>query len=144
MRISFDFSALARTKWWEYAVRFLFGGAVTMGAGLAAKHFGPVVGGLFLAFPAIFPASATLVERHEREKKKKAGIQQTVRGRRAAGLDASGAAMGSAGLLVFAFLVSQLLMVWNAPAVLLTATGAWLGVSILLWRITKSHLMRGH
>jgi hypothetical protein len=99
---------------------------------------------LFLAFPAIFPASATLVERHEREKKKKAGIQQTVRGRRAAGLDASGAAMGSAGLLVFAFLVSQLLRVWNAAAVLLTATGAWLAVSILLWRITKSHLMRGH
>jgi hypothetical protein len=30
---------------------------------------GPRVGGLFLAFPAIFPASATLVEKHEKQKK---------------------------------------------------------------------------
>jgi len=27
------------------------------------------IGGLFLAFPAILPASATLIERHEKEKK---------------------------------------------------------------------------
>jgi hypothetical protein len=32
--------------------------------GLIAARFGPVVGGLFLAFPAIFPASATLIEKH--------------------------------------------------------------------------------
>jgi hypothetical protein len=62
MQISFHFSALKRTKWHDYAVRFLFGGLVTVFAGLLAKHFGPVFGGLFLAFPAIFPASATLVE----------------------------------------------------------------------------------
>jgi hypothetical protein len=30
--------------------------------GLLAKKFGSTVGGLFLAFPAIFPASATLIE----------------------------------------------------------------------------------
>ena len=34
----------------------------------------PVVGGLFLAFPAIFPASATLIEKHGRERKEKAGL----------------------------------------------------------------------
>jgi hypothetical protein len=31
--------------------------------GWIASKYGPVVGGLFLAFPAIFPASATLVEK---------------------------------------------------------------------------------
>jgi hypothetical protein len=68
MNVSFDLSALNRTKWHEYAVSFLFGGLVTVGAGLIAKKFGPLFGGLFLAFPAIFPAGATLVEKHERKK----------------------------------------------------------------------------
>jgi Protein of unknown function (DUF3147) len=81
MRTCFDLSALAKTKWYEYAVRFAFGGVVTVFAGLVAKHFSPVVGGLFLAFPAIFPASATLVEKHEEEKKRKAGIIRTSRGK---------------------------------------------------------------
>jgi hypothetical protein len=62
MKISLDLSALGKTKWYEYALRFAFGGSITVAAGLVAKKWGPGVGGLFLAFPAIFPASATLVE----------------------------------------------------------------------------------
>jgi len=62
MKVSANFSALKKTKWYEYAVRFLLGGSVTVIAGLLAKYYGPVFGGLFLAFPAIFPASATLVD----------------------------------------------------------------------------------
>jgi Protein of unknown function (DUF3147) len=50
-------------------VRFLFGGICTVGAGLIARRYGPGIGGLFLAFPAIFPASATLIQTHEKEKK---------------------------------------------------------------------------
>lgn len=72
MIATIDLSDLRRTQPHEYAVRFLFGGLITMVAGLIAHHFGPSAGGLFLAFPAIFPASATLVERHEIEKKRKA------------------------------------------------------------------------
>ncbi len=67
---------------------------MTVLAGLIAKHFGPVVGGLFLAFPAIFPASATLLDRDQREKKRRAGIPATLRGRLAVALDARGAAIG--------------------------------------------------
>jgi len=85
MKVSADFSALKRTKWYEYAVRFLLGGSVTVVAGLLAKYYGPVLGGLFLAFPAIFPASATLLDKHERQKKQRAGIKQTTRGRQVAG-----------------------------------------------------------
>jgi Protein of unknown function (DUF3147) len=92
MKVSANFSALKKTKWYEYAVRFLLGGTVTVVAGLLAKHYGPVFGGLFLAFPAIFPASATLVDKHERQKKHRAGIPQTTRGRQVAGVDAAGAA----------------------------------------------------
>src|SRR5258705_13983012 len=108
VRVSVDFSAFGRTKWYEYFVRFLFGGTITVIAGLLARHFGPAFGGLFLAFPAIFPASATLLEKHEIQKKAKAGITFTLRGRQLAALDAAGAALGSIGLAAFALVVWKL------------------------------------
>ena len=45
MRISVNFSALRKTKWYEYALRFVFGGAITVLAGLVAKEYGPVLRG---------------------------------------------------------------------------------------------------
>ena len=73
MDVRIDLSTLRQTQWYEYALRFLFGGLITAVAGLIAKHFGPAVGGLFLAFPAIFPASATLIEKHERQRAQRDG-----------------------------------------------------------------------
>jgi hypothetical protein len=99
VKIDFDPSAITETKWYQYAVRFVFGGLVTLLAGLIAKRFGPVVGGLFLAFPAIFPASATLIEKHEREKKERKGLRGAQRASAAVSVDAAGAAMGSIGLV---------------------------------------------
>jgi hypothetical protein len=52
-------------KAWEYALRFMFGGLVTVAAGLVAKGTGATIGGIFLAFPAILPASLTLVTKHD-------------------------------------------------------------------------------
>ena len=74
-------------------------------AGLIAAGFGPVIGGLFLAFPAIFPASATLVEKHVRERKEKAGLAGARRGKEAAALDAAGATLGSFGLAAFGLVI---------------------------------------
>jgi hypothetical protein len=133
MRVHFDFSAIRKIRWYEYAVRFLFGGAITATTGLVAKRFGPVVGGLFLAFPAIFPASVTLVAKHELEKKQKVGKDGTTRGKDAAALDARGAAMGTFGLSFFAIVVWKLLPSWNSMAVLSLAILSWLVVSILIW-----------
>ncbi|HXT26620.1 MAG TPA: DUF3147 family protein [Candidatus Eisenbacteria bacterium] len=138
MRVSLHLSALHQTKWYEYAVRFIFGGTITVLAGIIAKQYGPTLGGLFLAFPAIFPAGATLVEKHERERKRKAGIGQTKRGRQAAALDAYGAALGAAGLLGFGLAVWQLMPAHNLVLVLATGTMAWTIVSILLWRVRRS------
>jgi hypothetical protein len=107
MKISLDLSALGKTKWYEYALRCAFGGSITVAAGLVAKKWGPGVGGLFLAFPAIFPASATLVE--NTRKKQQHGVDGTTRGREAAGLDAAGAAIGSIGLIAFAVAVWRLM-----------------------------------
>ncbi len=64
VRVPVHLGALGRSKWYEYAVRFAFGGAVTVVAGLVAKRYGPEIGGLFLAFPA----TATLLEKHEKQK----------------------------------------------------------------------------
>jgi hypothetical protein len=73
MRVHFDISALKDTKWYEYALRFFFGGAITVITGVLANRYGPVFGGLFLAFPAVFPGSATLIEKHRARKETEGG-----------------------------------------------------------------------
>lgn len=135
MRVRFDTSGLRQTAWHQYAIRFVFGGLITAAAGIIARQYGPVIGGLFLAFPAIFPAGATLIEKHEKVKKQKAGLSGTVRGRQAASVDAAGAAMGSVGLFIFALLVWEFVFRSRAWIVLLVATAAWLVVSVLIWQI---------
>jgi hypothetical protein len=102
MKVTAEFSRLRQTGWAEYALRFLFGGVVTVITGWIAQRFGPVIGGLFLSFPAIFPASVTLVERHEQRRKAQHGLAGKKRGRSAASVVAAGAALGSLGLFTFA------------------------------------------
>lgn len=138
MRIEANFSALRRTHWSEYVVRFLFGGVVTAITGLIAKRFGPGVAGLFLAFPAIFPASATLVDKHEKVKKQRVGLEGVRRGRTVASVDAAGAAMGSVGLIAFAVVVWRLLPRHSSGIVLTVAGVAWLLVSLGTWRLRKA------
>jgi Protein of unknown function (DUF3147) len=137
MQIKIDTSVLGETKWSDYAVRFLFGGLVTATAGIIAKKFGPGVGGLFLAFPAIFPASATLIEKNAREQKQKAGLNGTRRGRTEAAIDAAGASIGTLGLMAFAALICRFMPNHRAWIVLLSATGFWFAVSVVAWKIRK-------
>lgn len=137
MRIKVDLSTLGQTNWHDYVVRFLFGGLITALAGIIAMKFGPGIGGLFLAFPAILPASATLIEKHEKEKKESLGLKGAARGRSAASIDAAGSSMGSIGLLVFAFVVWQFMPSDRAWIVLGGATLLWLGVSVAVWQIRK-------
>jgi uncharacterized protein DUF3147 len=129
-------SALRDAHWYEYLVRFALGGAMTALAGLIAARFGPVVGGLFLAFPAIFPASATLIERHVRESKEKAGLSGARRGREAAALDAVGAALGSLGLAAFAAVI-WLGIERSAPLALLVAATAWVVIAVAAWFVRR-------
>jgi Protein of unknown function (DUF3147) len=138
VRIGFNLAAIGRTKWYEYVIRFLFGGAITAITGVLAKKFGPGFAGLFLAFPAIFPASATLVEKHQRQKKQRAGASRINRGREAAALDAAGASIGSVGLFAFAAVAWRLLPEYGGGIVLLLSTLVWAIVSGLLWRLRKA------
>jgi hypothetical protein len=107
----------------EYATRFLFGGTISAVINVLARAAGPVTAGLFLAIPAVLPASLTLIESKE--------------GKRPAGRGAFGAAIGSIGLMAFA------LIVWTfatrAPAwiVLVPAALAWIVVSTVVWMISE-------
>lgn len=141
MTVSMDLSALRGGRWYEWLLRFVLGGMVTVVAGLMAKFFGPVFGGLFLAFPAIICASATLIEKHEREKKQRLGLSGEVRGRKAAGLDTAGAELGSVGLAAFALLAWKQLPDHSPLWVLIEAAALWLVVSIALWWTRKRHLL---
>jgi hypothetical protein len=134
-RIEVNLPALKDTEPHEYVVRFLFGGLATVAAGLIAKKFGPGIGGLFLAFPAIFPASASLIESHEKKRKAKIGSDGRNRGRMAASLDSQGASLGCIGLMAFAFVLWKWLNGHNAWLLISIATMVWLVIAYGLWAV---------
>jgi uncharacterized protein DUF3147 len=125
-------SSLREGRWHEYVVRFVLGGAATVFAGVISSRYGASVGGLFLALPAIFCASATLIEKHEIRRKREAGLPGQRRGQEAAALDAAGAALGALGMLAFAGVFS-LLVERSVAGAFAAASLAWLCVSVAAW-----------
>ena len=88
----------------DFLVRFVFGAAISLMAALIGLRF-PELSGVFLAFPAILPASLTLVERDA--------------GRHEAEVNARGAIIGAFGLLAFAVVVALAIkedLRWEAVA----------------------------
>ena len=140
MRPKLKFDSLKETKPAEYASRFLFGGLVTVFAGLIADHYGPVVGGLFLAFPGIFPAGVSLVEKHKTQREALDGKSGTKSARGEAGVEAAGASIGAVGLIGFAMVLWRGLPIHNFSIVLLLAAVAWIVVAYLLWWARESKL----
>jgi hypothetical protein len=142
MMVQAKLESLKGIKFHEWAVRSCFGGAVCVLAGLVAKWYGPAIGGLFLAFPAIFPAGASMVEAHEKKHKARVGLDGTVRGRTVAALDAAGAALGCCGLAGFAITCWLCLPEWNTAAVLALATAIWVVLAVTAWLLRKSRIFR--
>ena len=134
--IRLSLSSLREGRWYEYLIRFALGGAATAFAGLVSSRCGAAVGGLFLALPAIFCASATLIEKHEIRRKREAGLSGERRGQEAAALDAAGAALGALGLLAFAVVFSKTIEI-SFPGAFIGASVAWLVVSIVAWYVWR-------
>ena len=134
--IGFSPSSLKEGRWYEYLVRFALGGAATVFTGLISSRYGASVGGLFLALPAIFCASATLIEKHEIRRKREAGLDGRRRGEEAAALDAAGAALGALGMLAFA-IVFSLVVERSIPGAFIGASLAWLVVSVAAWCVRR-------
>jgi hypothetical protein len=141
--IAVQLAALKQTKPHQYGIRFLIGGLCTVVAGLVGNHFGPAIGGLFLAFPAIFPAAASLIENNEKGKKRKIGANGALRGRLAASIDSAGAALGCVGLIGFAVTSWSLLRGHNATLAITMATLVWLVIALGLWLVRRHRLWRG-
>ena len=134
--IELSSSSLREGRWYEYVVRFVLGGAATVFAGLVSSRFGASIGGLFLALPAIFCASATLIEKHEIRRMREAGLDGKRRGQQAAALDAAGAALGALGMLAFAG-VFWLLVERSVAGAFASASLAWLAVSVAAWFVRR-------
>jgi uncharacterized membrane protein (GlpM family) len=109
-----------KTKWYEWLIRFTFGGLISLIAGWLGERYGFVIGGLALAFPSILPSTLTLVKNHD--------------GRQEAVLSALGASLASITLTAFAGTV-WLGLAWNGNiyAALALAVLVWFGISVLLW-----------
>ena len=143
MVIHAKIAALKGIKLHEWILRFVAGGSVCVIAGLIASRFGPEVGGLFLAFPAIFPAGASLVEAHEKQHKARIGHDGTMRGRQIAALDAFGAAIGCIGLAGFGAFFWLGTKPESSPLKLLLATLIWAGLAIGCWLLRRK-VLPGH
>jgi uncharacterized membrane protein (GlpM family) len=103
----------------DLLVRFGFGAAISAVAGLVSVLAGSEPGGILLAFPAILPATLTLIEKEESE-------------RQAEDLDV-GSILGAAALASFAIVVWQYMDEQSAPVVLAVATAAWLLSAVVLY-----------
>jgi hypothetical protein len=132
MLIKYDSSAFRRTRWNEYVSRFIYGGLMTVGTGLIGKRFGPSLAGLFLAFPAIFPASVSLIDKHQRKAKGQHGLVGVQRGRQAAAVETAGSSAGAAGLIVFAILSQKFIGAVPFYALVLASFG-WRITVIMVW-----------
>lgn len=122
---SLDAGKITGVRSRELLYRFVAGALTSVAAGVVTLLFGPRVGGVFLAFPAILAASLTLIEREEDSAEARD--------------DARGAIVGGAALAIFA-VVAALMIGHVAGAIALAAAAvAWLlaalvGYALLWWR----------
>jgi hypothetical protein len=137
MLIGINIAKLREGKPSEYLTRFLFGGIVTVLAALIARRYGPIVGGLFLAFPGIFAPGLSMTETHAIERKASGGANGTLFARAEASVEAAGASIGALGLAAFALVLWKFLPTHTLTLTLTLAGAAWLVVSVLLWWLRK-------
>jgi hypothetical protein len=115
---------VAKHKPSDYVTRFAFGAGISLIAGVIGMIFGPVVGGVLLGFPAILPASLTLIEKKE--------------GKEEASIDSLGAMLGSAAMIAFAVVVTLWVTRWGVVPTLLVALVVWLAVAGALYTLVAS------
>jgi hypothetical protein len=124
--ISFDLARLRKSSVRAMLVRFAFGFTVSVLVGVVTHEFGDRVGGLFLAFPAILPASLTLIADED--------------GKRKASVDAAGAVLGGIALVSFGavswFLLPRIPPVWAE----VTAFVAWCALALGLYLEVRRRL----
>ncbi|HKW07813.1 MAG TPA: DUF3147 family protein [Candidatus Dormibacteraeota bacterium] len=102
-----------------YALRFAFGCGIALLSGLVGMYFGPKVGGVLLGFPAVLPASLTLIQKRE--------------GKDEASIDSIGAVLGATAMIVFAVLVLLTVQRFGVVPSIGVALIVWLAVAVGLY-----------
>jgi hypothetical protein len=136
VKIRFDPAPVKESRASGHALRFGMGGAVTVCTALIAQAWGPKIGGLSLALPAILPTGIALIAKLQNEK-----VGPGARGdraRRAAVVEAAGASIAGLGLIVFALVVWRSVVHWPASITLPVATAAWAAVALIAWFARKA------
>jgi uncharacterized membrane protein len=129
--VGWEPSKLREIQWNEVAIRFAFGAAISVIAAMVGKFFGAAMGGMFLAFPAILPATLTLLE------KKHDTADATHNDR--------GAVLGGLGLIAFAVAAALLFTRATTALVIGVATVAWVVVAIGAYLVVAArHQHAGH
>ncbi len=105
----------------DIIIRFIFGVIVSALAGIISSHFGPKIGGSFLSYPAILPASLTLIQAKDSK----------IESRK----QAWGAIFGGVGLVGFSSIGSYLITSLNPLLVLSTLLLIWIIISVGLYFI---------
>ncbi|HWE13762.1 MAG TPA: DUF3147 family protein [Solirubrobacteraceae bacterium] len=103
----------------DLLVRFFAGALTSVVSGTATLVFGPRVGGILLAFPAILAASLTLIEEQEDSEEARE--------------DARGAIAGGCALTVFAVVAALVLGHVDGAVALLLAAAGWGAVAMALY-----------
>lgn len=109
------------TKPNEMLQRAAFGAGVSLVAAIVGVIFGSRVGGLFLACPAILPATLTLIEDKD--------------GKREAEADEHGSIAGAIGLVAFAGTGVLLIDPFGVVVAMAGATVAWLVASLCAFSV---------
>lgn len=113
--IGFSLEGVRKVPRRDLVIRFAFGAGISTVASVIAIVIGTRAGGLMLAFPAILPATLTLLVQEESHHK--------------AADDDLGSVLGALGLAAFAVVAWALLPRVGAPPALVAACFAWLGTS---------------
>ena len=124
----FRLGRIKEARFRDFAIRFAFGGAISIIAALIGTVSNESMGGIFTAFPAILVASLTLIDKQE--------------DREHASYDAVGAALGAVGFVFCAAFVAGTLGRWPAAASLGVGLLIWVVVSVglyALYALVASH-----
>jgi hypothetical protein len=97
-------------------MRFAYGAAISVLAGLVGVVSGQRAGGIMLAAPAVLPATLTIIEKQE--------------GRGAAVTEAEGSVLGAVALVGFAAVAAASTAKLPLAAALLCALATWVAVGI--------------
>jgi uncharacterized membrane protein (GlpM family) len=117
-----DLAQFRQTRWRDLLIRFIFGATISVGAGIVGLTLGAKVGGLLLAFPAILPATLTLIAKEGGEQHTFHDLQGTVAG-----------ALGLVGFGIVATITIGRLNVLVALALALVTWSVVAGSLDLLW-----------